>query len=119
MIKGEEIAKAIGSHGLWKAQLEKTIETGRSNFTVETARRDDACDFGKWLSNLRESEKKSVQWKNVKTLHAAFHQEAAIVLAMALNGEKEKALKAMADESPFMNCSADLISAMMVLLNET
>ena len=45
----EEINKAIGAHGMWKFRLDQAVEKGTSEFTVDNVRKDNLCDFGRWL----------------------------------------------------------------------
>jgi len=40
----DQIKKAIGAHGLWKTRLAAAIDVGKSEFTVDTVRKDNACN---------------------------------------------------------------------------
>jgi hypothetical protein len=49
--------------------------------------------------------------KNIQALHDKFHMQAADILQMALNGQKEKAHTALTDiKSDFVYTSAQLIN---------
>ena len=109
----EEINKAVGAHGIWKNRLKSAIDTGQSDVTPEVAAADNKCAFGKWLYGLPEGMQNSPRCQNVKDLHACFHREAANVLELALNGEKEKATDSLADGSAFSDTSTQLTEAMM------
>ncbi len=110
-----EIDKAIGSHGLWKHCIRMSIESGKSDISVETAALTDACDFGKWLSgsSLSAQDKASAHYKKVNELHARFHKAAAAVIKCALSGEKTKAEKMVAGNGAFAFISAELTAAML------
>ena len=109
----EEINKAVGAHGIWKNRLKSAIDTGRSDVTPEVAAADNKCAFGKWLYSLSAEMQNSPRCQNVKELHACFHSEAASILELALNGEKEKADDCLADGSSFSDTSTQLTEAMM------
>jgi hypothetical protein len=110
-----EIDKAIGSHGLWKRCIRKSIESGKSDIPVEIASLTDACDFGKWLSGptLSDQEKASAQYAKVMELHARFHKAAAAAIGRALSGEKAEAEKMVAGNGEFAVISAELTTAML------
>ncbi len=111
----EEIKKAIGAHGLWKSRLQSAIETGKSEFAPDHIRHDNNCDFGKWLygPSVAAAIKHKPEYESCRQLHAAFHQEAATVLKLALGGHKDQAQNAMARGGKFAEISGDLTSAMM------
>ena len=85
-------AAALEAHEAWNAKLREAIKTGDCPTSVEQARRDDGCTFGKWL-HADESFKAAQpdRWQNLHDLHEQFHRHAAEVLACALSGRKEEA----------------------------
>ncbi|MEZ5962923.1 MAG: CZB domain-containing protein [Planctomycetota bacterium] len=92
----DQIAAAIGAHGLWKGRLLAAIESGKSDTDVATVKRDDACKFGTWLhTEIDPTAKSSPHFAKVKEQHAKFHQEAARILGMALSGDKAGAKGAL------------------------
>ena len=111
----KEIDKAIGAHGLWKSRLKMTIESSRIDTPVETIRRDDQSDFGKWLhgSTLTASDKATNHYKTVTGLHAEFHKTAARVVELALTGRKSEAETMMVLGGEYAVISAKLTHAMM------
>lgn len=111
----KEIDKAIGAHGMWKSRLKMTIESSRIDTPVETIRRDDQCDFGKWLhgSTLTAADKATKHYKTVTELHAEFHQTAARVVELALTGRKSEAETMMILGGEYAVISAKLTQAMM------
>ncbi|MDR3487011.1 MAG: CZB domain-containing protein [Bradyrhizobium sp.] len=111
----EEITKAIGAHGMWKARLKMAIETGKTDASVTDVGKDNVCAFGQWLygPSVDAAMKGSGEFKEVQKLHAEFHKIAAQVLQLALQGKKGEADKVMAQGSAFTDVSGRLTSAMM------
>ena len=110
----EQIDKAIGAHGMWKARLRQAIDTGKSEFKPEVVRTDHACDFGKWLfGDISPELKQSIQYPTVVKYHAEFHAEAGRVLQLAVAGKKADAEAALSASSKFASISAALTSTMM------
>lgn len=115
MIHKEEILKAIGAHGQWKTRLTQAIETGKMDVSVETVRLDNQCAFGKWLygPTLDAKDKLSPQYKEVRSLHAKFHEVASQVLELALAGKKHEAQQLMSLNGEYAKVSSQLTAAMM------
>lgn len=111
----KEIDKAIGAHGMWKSRLKMTIESGRIDMPVDSIRRDDQCEFGKWLhgKTLTATDKASAHYKTVTDLHARFHKTAAHVVELALGGRKSEAETLMIFGGEYAVVSAKLTQAMM------
>jgi len=111
----EEITKAIGAHGMWKARLMSAIDTGKSDASVTDVAKDNACAFGQWLygSTIDAAAKSSAGFTEVQKLHAEFHKVAAQVLQLALQGKKAEANKMIAHDSAFADVSGRLTSARM------
>lgn len=114
MSLSDEIQAAIGSHGLWKGRLHTAIETGSSKFTVASVAQDSECAFGKFLySNTDPAVRNSVHWRTCLDLRSRFHQSAARVLQLAMNGNKEAAKKEMEAQSEFIKLSRTLTAEML------
>jgi len=107
-----QVSAAINAHALWKAHLGTAITLGSAPFRVEDVGRDDRCKFGQWLHGLR-GEKNAPQFEEVRDLHARFHEEAALVLALALAGKAEEARARVAPEGTYATTSAALVEAML------
>ena len=45
----EEIAKALGAHGVWKMRLKTAIDTGKADAQAADVAKDNVCAFGQWL----------------------------------------------------------------------
>lgn len=115
MADTQEIDKAIGAHGMWKARLRSAIDTGQVDMPVAKIRLDDQCAFGKWLigPSLAAPEKLSAHDRKVKDLHAEFHRVAATVVEMAQGGQKAAAEKMTALGGRYAEVSGALTAAMM------
>src|SRR5579863_9157233 len=85
----EEVARAFGSHTLWKTRIERAAATGKSEFTPEDVCKDGLCTFGKWLNDpaLSADVRASRHYAEVKRLHGDFHQAAGEAIRKAGNGD--------------------------------
>ncbi|MGE0372970.1 MAG: CZB domain-containing protein [Gammaproteobacteria bacterium] len=115
MIDKDELARAIGAHGMWKTRLKQTIETGKTDISVDLIRQDDQCTFGKWLhgAGISEQDKASNHYRTVKDLHAKFHKCAARVADQALAGKRAEADRMLSLGGEYTEVSAKLTAAMM------
>jgi hypothetical protein len=114
MASSAEIDHAIGAHALWKSRLKMTIESGRIDMPVDSIRRDDQCDFGKWLQGkaLSAADKATADCRKVDELHRRFHQTAARVVELALSGRKAEAETMMILGGEYAAISDKLTEAM-------
>jgi len=109
----EQVQAAIGAHGMWKARLRQAIDTGSSEFKVETVSQDNQCAFGKWLyGEGRNSFPSAADHEQVRRLHADFHREAARILGLAVTGHAKEATAAMEPNTPFSRASSTLIATL-------
>jgi hypothetical protein len=102
----------VAGHAQWKARLNDAIEKGQSDFQVATVKRDSACAFGQWFYALPAAVRDSEDGKKVRALHAEFHELAAVVLDLALKGEKQQALKMMEFGGRYTMASGTLVMAL-------
>jgi methyl-accepting chemotaxis protein len=109
MITKEAIDSALNSHSLWKERLQEAITKGQSEFQVTVVKRDNACQFGKWLYGIPEEEKSSQEYKNIRSLHAEFHRIAGEILELALNGDTEEALNKLESGGSYQRISGRLV----------
>ena len=109
----EQIKIAISAHDEWKGKLTSAIETGTSEFSPSTVRRDDQCEFGRWLKAIADpSIKASVNYHKCAGLHHRFHETIARVLDLALTGRKDAANEALGLSGDFSKASTSLTTAM-------
>ena len=71
---------------------------------------DNHCEFGRWLyEDFPKSESTLSIFEQVREIHAAFHQNAAHILRLALEGDRDTALETLSIQSEFMTLSGRLI----------
>jgi hypothetical protein len=97
----DKINEVIWTHSQWKAHLRKAIEMQTSHLNVADAGNDKKCAFGKWLMSVED-----------------FHQQAAQILQIALDGHRHKAQEAIALGSPFNRLTAELVNMISALGEE-
>ncbi|MGA7722535.1 MAG: CZB domain-containing protein [Ignavibacteriaceae bacterium] len=112
MITKEAIDSALTAHSLWKKRLQEAIEKGKSEFKVEEVKKDNACQFGKWLYSLPDADKKSREYEKIKSLHAEFHKTAASILKLGLSSRKEEALKRLEHGGDYGRITGKLVLAL-------
>ena len=109
----DEINDVIWAHSQWKYNLRKAIDMQSSHFNVADVGNDKKCAFGKWLMSVEahhlENHKKLVE------LHHDFHQQAAQILQIALDGHQHKAHEAIALGSSFNRLTAELVNMISAL----
>ncbi len=113
MVTKEAIDAALAAHSQWKQRLHDAIITGTSEFKSDVVKKDDACQFGKWLYGLPPSDTSGEQYAKVKILHADFHRVAGEILSLALSGKKEEALKMMEHGGRYGSATGKLVLALM------
>jgi hypothetical protein len=113
----QDIAKFIGQHGIWKSHLRQAIDSGKSSHDVANVRREDRCEFGKWLKELPVDDRNSKHFRTVSSLHSEFHQAAAKVLELASSGKKAEAEKALASGGSYASVSSKLTQEMTSWMN--
>ena len=109
----EKIGKAIVAHSRWKQHLRKAIDTGESEFSVDTAQSPHLCEFGIWLES--EDGKSLPDYNEIYELHKRFHLEAARILNLALKGHSNDAETLLAFGSDFSKTSAKLVNKLSKL----
>ena len=114
MVTKEAIDAALLAHGQWKKRLQDAISTGQSEFKAVDVKRDDACQFGKWLYGLPQEDKNSEHYQTVKSLHADFHKAAGEVLELAIAGKKQEALKKLEYDSQYGIAAGKLVVALQL-----
>ena len=89
------------------------IATGKTTFQLADVRKDNCCDFGRWLYACEDTAQKSSHWQCVRDCHATFHREAADVLQEAIEGDPTKATEAIISaDSSFRAACDKLFKAM-------
>ena len=112
MVSKESIDNALNAHSKWKARLLEAIKESKSDFKVEEVQKDNACEFGKWLYSLPESDKRIADELEIKELHANFHKVAASILGLAVKGSKNLAMAKMEFGGDYGKTTGKLVFAL-------
>lgn len=106
---------AVAAHGAWKRRLRRAIETGRlpEGTTVEQARRDDVCDFGRWLRDGGGDGLDPRRAGDAAQLHTAFHRYAAGILAEVAAGRSARATELLTAEDGYAGTARALTDALI------
>jgi hypothetical protein len=106
----QQLDAAVLAHSRWITDLNVAIEDASSAFDPETVKTDNHCKFGKWLyDDFPKSGRGSTVFEDIRRTHAAFHESAAQILRLAMDGHKDDALRLMEYEGDFMTLSGHLI----------
>ena len=113
MAFADEIAKAIGAHGVWKMRLKTAIDTGKADAQATDVAKDNVCPFGQWLygASITPVVRASQDYQTVRKLHADFHKCAASVIECVTRGDKAKANTLL--DGDYHKVSSALSTAMM------
>ena len=111
----KEITSAIALHSMWKSRLERCIDTGVFDTSIDIIAADDECYFGKWLygESITPDVRDSEEYQRVKEYHAQFHQVAARVVGLALLGNKMEAAKLMSSSGEYTKITTKLVGEMI------
>ncbi len=106
---------AVVAHAAWKARLRQAIDTRRlpEGTTVEQARRDDVCPFGRWLHAGEGANLDAARNAQVMAGHAEFHRAAAGVLAEVSAGRIDAAKQALSDPDGYAGVARSLTDALL------
>lgn len=99
--------EVIYAHSRWKIHLKHSIYAGESEYSVSEVADDHQCQLGQWLESF--SGKSLLDYNEMVEMHQAFHKEAARILELALQGNKEAALEGLASEGHFDQLATKLI----------
>ena len=110
----KEIDDALAVHLLWKQKIDEALETKVSSLSVEQAKSDHLCAFGRWIygDGLPDSVGKSVSYFNIQALHNEFHNRAATLLEFALKSDDRADAEYVILLSVYEQSSAALVRAL-------
>lgn len=112
----KQVSAAIKVHARWLFHIQDAIRTGDSTFNPDVVKVDTQCDFGKWLYVHQSfANGDSSAYREIKDLHARFHEQTATILAHALNGRKDEARGLIGPESEYKLLSNTLIARLTEL----
>ena len=109
----EEVKKAIGAHGLWKARLKSAITSGKVDTDPANASKDTLCDFGKWIYSLKVPYTSSPTYNEIKKLHGQFHQTVGKALGFIQAGQVKSAEQLMSPAGEYTLISQKLVDTLM------
>ncbi|HMV04662.1 MAG TPA: CZB domain-containing protein [Accumulibacter sp.] len=98
--KVKELDAALAAHVVWMSDLRQAIVNATATPGVECVRADDKCPFGRWLygSSLSLEERATDYYREVRQLHAEFHEVGARVLELAGQGRVFEAYRILYGE---------------------
>ena len=110
----DQVIKAIGAHGLWKARLKSSVDAGCIEMDAATIEKDNLCEFGKWLySDGLKGITTDPNYQKIKSLHADFHKVVAKVLRFIEQGNNAAATEMMSMQGEYTLASQKLVEALM------
>lgn len=115
-VMASEGKEAIDSHVRWKGRLKAYIKgESTEQLTPEAVSRDDQCTLGHWIYGIGGERFGQIPaFAVVRSRHAHFHHCAGEVLAVAAQGQKEKALHMLEDGS-YPDASEQVAAAIVTL----
>jgi hypothetical protein len=112
----QKIDAAIGAHSKWLLRLREAIRKKASDFDPKVVKADRSCDFGKWLyGDFPGNLKGGKEYEEIIKLHAKFHESAAQILQLAIDGKRDEAEKQLHTGGQFMGNSGTLIMKLRAL----
>jgi len=96
----KELEAALAAHVIWMSELRQAIVNAATTPGAECVRADDKCPFGRWLygPTLSLEERATEYYREVRALHAEFHQVGARVLELAAQGKVFEAYRILYGE---------------------
>jgi hypothetical protein len=88
--KVRDIEEAIASHAVWMSEMRQAVLDARlGSIEVEDIRAEDRCQFGRWLTGplLTPEDRETDIYREVRRLHAEFHELAAQIVEKAARGQ--------------------------------
>jgi len=111
-MKEKVIDKAILNHTKWKKRLKRAIKHGYLNVPVAVIRDPRACKFGRFLRDSHSDDTFFRHYQEVVEIHSKFHEKAAEVAVLAIDGKTEEAMNEMKPNSDYDILSMQLINAL-------
>ncbi len=114
-----KIKEALNAHTNWKICLRWAIAEGTA-LAADDVGRDDLCALGRWLHGpLKQHFGELPAYRECVRLHAAFHEEAAKVVADVQAKNLDEAERALEPEMPSARCSCAVVRAISELQRQT
>ena len=112
MNREERIEQAIGAHVQWMTRLRQAVLDAQSGLDMREIRADNQCEFGKWLHGpgLSPSDRLTEYYREVRHVHAEFHELAGRIVELAAAGRVFEAYALLYGE--YITLSGRLVLAM-------
>ena len=107
-----DFADAIRAHVAWKVRLRMVLDGQGERMSSDEAARDDACDLGRWIHGEGRRHFSKPAYRELKEVHARFHQVAAEVLAASERGDR-RAAEAGLEGAEYVKSSSAVVAAIM------
>jgi len=111
-MKEKIINKAILNHTKWDKRLKKAIKHGYVGIPIAAIRDPHACRFGRFLRDADSDSSFARHYQEVTEIHAKFHEKAAEVAMLAIDGKTDEAVNKMRANSEYDILSTQLINAL-------
>lgn len=114
MVKIAEIERISMAYSQWKKGFLNAISSQQPNLEPEVIKRDDECQFGKWLHGLPPEDMQSEHYTTVKALHSDFHKSAGEIAELVMSGKRDEALKRIEGSDQLSNITGRLSLALRI-----
>ncbi|MCI4662511.1 MAG: methyl-accepting chemotaxis protein [Neomegalonema sp.] len=104
-----QIEAALDAHLAWKTKLRAALACGSTGLDAAIVRRENTCQFGKWLCALQpgQSGVDQADYERIRALHKTFHEAAAQIVEQVQAGQVDQARHAL--EGRFSELSSRLV----------
>lgn len=98
--KVKELEDALAAHVVWMSELRQAIVDAVTTRDAERVRADNKCPFGQWLygPSLSLEDRATEYYREVRQLHAGFHEVGARVLDLSAQGKVFEAYRTLYGE---------------------
>lgn len=112
MNSAECIEQAIAAHAQWMTRLRQAVLDAQSGLDTLEISADNQCEFGKWLHGpgLSPSDRLTEYYREVRHVHAEFHELAGRIVELAAAGRVFEAYALLYGE--YITLSGRLVLAM-------
>jgi hypothetical protein len=101
IVDGETITMLLADHGRWTYRVLRAVESAGSDAAPDGVPPDDDCALGRWLGTDAGAALGPAVAADLADRHRRLHESAADLVALAGEGEKERALAALAPGGEF------------------
>jgi hypothetical protein len=110
---------AIVAHTSWKNKLRTYLAKKDGLLNPAEIQSDQQCPLGQWIYGEGQKWKAKLSFGTLKARHAEFHAAAATLVRKANAGQPVDEELFLGSRSEFSKCTADVISALVKMREET